>query len=69
MSFEKTGVPLLEGSVNYVIWAVKMKSLLVREGLDKALDWEQPTGSQIEKARKALSHIILYYKQGPTIHI
>jgi len=38
MSFEKTGVPLLEGLVNYIIWAVKMKSLLVYEGLDKALD-------------------------------
>jgi hypothetical protein len=69
MSSEKTGVPHLEGSANYVIWAVKMKSLLVREGLDKALDWDQPTGPQIDKARKALSHVILHCKQGPTMHI
>ena len=69
MSSEKTGVPLLEGSANYVIWAIKMKSLLVREGLDKALDQEAPTGNQVDKARKALSHVILYCKPGPIIHI
>ena len=38
MTSEKTGVPLLEGSSNYVIWAIKMKSFLIREGLDKTLD-------------------------------
>ena len=69
MSSEKTGVPHLEGSVNYVIWAVKMKSLLIREGLDKALDQEAPTGNQIDKARKALSHVILHCKPRPTMYI
>ena len=45
MSIEKTGVPLLEGLSNYVIWAIKMKSYLIREGLDKTLDWEEPIGA------------------------
>ena len=68
MSIEKTGVPLLEGSSNYVIWAIKIKSYLIREGLDKTLDWEEPTGAQqTEKAKKAHSHIILHYKPRPTL--
>ena len=47
-----------------------MKSYLIREGLDKALDWEAPVGaSQVEKAKKAHSHIILHCKSEPTLHI
>ena len=70
MTSEKTGVPLLEGSSNYKIWAIKMKSYLIREGLDKTLDWEAPTGAQqVEKAKKAHSHIILHYKSEPALHI
>ena len=38
MTSEKTGVPLLKGLSNYMIWAIKIKSFLIREGLDKTLD-------------------------------
>ena len=70
MTSEKTGVPLLKGLSNYVIWAIKMKSYLIREGLDKTLDWEAPVGvSQVEKAKKAHSYIILYCKSEPTLYI
>ena len=63
-------VPLLKGTANYALWAIKMRSQLVKEGLHKALDWEEPAGaSQINKSEKALSEIILYYKQGPIQHI
>ena len=63
-------VPLLEGTANYTLWAIKMKSQLVKEGLYKALDWEEPAGaSQIDKSEKALSEIILYCKQGPIQYI
>ena len=69
MSIEKTSVPQLEGSNNYIIWAIKMKSYLIREGLDKTLDWEEPIGAQqTKKARKAHSHIILYCKKGPIMY-
>ena len=37
-------VPLLEGTANYILWAIKMRSQLVKEGLHKALDWEEPVG-------------------------
>ena len=70
MTSEKTGVPHLKGSSNYKIWAIKIKSYLIREGLEKALDWEAPIGvQQVDKAKKAHSHIILYYKSKPTLHI
>ena len=70
MSVLKTGVPLLEGSSNYPIWAIKMKSYLIREGMDKALEWFMPTGAaQIEKSKKAQSNIILHCKSGPVQHI
>ena len=63
-------VLLLEGTANYALWAIKMRSQLVKEGLHKALDWEEPAGvSQIDKSEKALSEIILYYKQGPIQYI
>jgi len=54
MSIEKTGMPLLEGSSNYPIWALKMRSYLIRKGRDKALKWEVPvSATQIEKSKKA----------------
>ena len=46
MSSEKTGVPLLEGLSNYIIWAIKIRSYLIREGLKKTLKWEEPIGAQ-----------------------
>ena len=69
MSLEKTGVPQLEGSSNYLIWAIKMKSFLIKEGLDDTLDMETPVGNHIKRAKKAQSYVILHCKAGPTLHI
>ena len=47
-----------------------MRSQLVKEGLYKAFDQEEPISvSQIDKSKKALFEIILYYKQGPNQYI
>ena len=70
MSIEKTGVPLLEGSSNYPIQALKIRSYLIREGRDKALKQEIPIGAaQIEKSKKAQSDIVLYCKTEPAFYI
>jgi hypothetical protein len=70
MSVQKTGVPLLKGSSNYNIWAIKIKSYLIRKGLEKTLKWIIPLGAmQTEKAKKAHSDLVLHYKSGPALHI
>ncbi len=70
MSIEKTSVPLLEGSSNYPIQALKMRSYLIRKGRDKALEWEVPiSATQIEKSKKAQSDIVLHCKTKPAFHI
>lgn len=70
MSIEKTGVPLLEGSANYTIWAIKMRSFLIKENLEKTLDWDAPEGAiQVKEAKKAHSFMILHCKPGPTLQI
>ena len=69
MVSEKTSVPQLKGSSNYIIQAIKMKSFLTKEGLDDTLEIEAPTGVNIKRAKKAHSYVILHYNKGPTIHI
>ena len=69
MSLEKTGVPQLEGSSNYLIWAIKMKSFLIKEGLEDTLDMETPVGNHIKRAKKAQSYVILHCKAGPDLHV
>ena len=70
MSIKKTGVPLLEGSSNYPIWALKMRRYLICKGRDKALEWEVPIGAaQIEKSKKAQSDIVFHYKTKPAFYI
>ena len=70
MFIKKTSMPLLEGSSNYPIQALKIRRYLIRKGRDKALKWEVPvSATQIEKSKKAQSDIVLYYKTKPVFYI
>jgi len=64
MSSEKITVQKLKGASNYEVWALRMKSLLIKEGLEKAIE----TANHSDSA-KALANIHLLCEDGPLLQI
>ena len=57
---DKIDFPKLKGGKNYIVWALRMKSYLVREKLFKAINEED-----FPKSEEALALIRLKVEDGP----
>jgi len=67
MGTDKLTIPKLKGSVNYKTWAIRMKSLLIREGLKETITTVTPDGD--EPSQKALSYILLTCEDDPLLQV
>ena len=65
MASDKLTIPKLKGSANYKTWAIRMMSLLIREGLKETITIVTPNGDK--PSQKALSYILLTCKDGPLL--
>src|SRR6266516_4778509 len=67
MASDKMTITKLKGSANYKTWAIRMKSLLIREGLKETITMVTPDGD--EPSQKALSYILLTCEDGPLLQV
>ena len=67
-SSDKIIIPKLKGATNYEIWALRIKSFLIKEGLKDSLDNIPPIISQ-DINDKALANIRLLIEDGPLLQI
>jgi len=67
MSTERVSIPKLKGLVNYKTWAIRMRGLLVKEGIVQSLTTEIPIGEALQASEKALSLIQLSCEDGPLL--
>lgn len=65
MSSEKITIQKLKGASNYEVWALRMKSLLIKEGLESAIS----ANANHPDSAKALANIHLLCEDGPLLQI
>lgn len=65
MAFKNTyNIPKLKGSENYITWALRIESFLVKEKLVTAISSEN-----YPKSEEALANIRLFLEDGPLMQI
>ena len=65
---KKTTIVKLKGASNYEVWALRIDSVLIKEGLKEAIINSPPNVEQ-EKDEKALADIRLLIEDGPLLQI